>query len=267
VYSLNFSSLLAANKWTTIVSVAALHGLFVWRKMNVLLRCVLVLGLTGTIASASPIACSDGTVTSYLAASPCAIVGGTVQLTGFSSTFGLSPDVIPVNTVTDGGVNFLFIDPSYYLGIFALNGAGSVSVQLSFYMQPSGLGSHYFVQVAGTDGEGLEPGLDATFTGGLLTTSLTETSTGTQPPGLDTLTLSVTADWSYTSSSGTLSGESAFPPDRLFGNETAVEITLPLIVSDGVPEPAPEPVSILLSASGLASLAFPALTRNRTRRH
>jgi PEP-CTERM motif len=218
-----------------------------------LLQLGLCMSLSSAYVLAGPLACATGTVTSYLAASPCAIAGGTVQLTGFSSTFGVSPGVTGVTVFPSGAETFLEIGTGEGLGPLAWNGAGSVSVQLAFNLAPLGPGLEYFLPETGVDGCCIEPGLEAFSTGGLLTTSITLISTGTEPPGEDVMALSVVADWSYTSSSGTVSGIDT-NPSHLFYNLESVEITLPIIEPLLPVSTTPEPSSALLMGLGLSGL-------------
>src|SRR5436305_10043457 len=96
--------------------------------------------MTPTFALASVVDCAAGTVTSCLAQGTCSFYAGslsigpgTLQITGYSDTFGLSPDVTDAGPTFDGGdYRFFQVGTGNASGPLAWNGPGTVSLQMSF---------------------------------------------------------------------------------------------------------------------------------------
>ena len=239
--------------------------------MRTNLNRVIMLALTAACAQGSPLACDTGTVTSYLGAVPCAfssgslqVSPGTLQITGYSNSFGLSPDQTAVHTNPNGDFTFLHVGNGYTSGPLAWNGAGTVSVQFSFVLPQLGPGLIYLMEENGVDGCCGEPafGVDY-FTGGLLTTSITITSTSSLPPDPQGRTLAVVTDWNYSFGLISRSGQST-APGQAFYNLEAVEVLLPHAQEGATAPPAvsPEPGPAALLMSGLTAIV---VWRNRGR--
>jgi hypothetical protein len=141
----------------------------------------------------------------------------------------------------NGDFTFLYVGNGYGSGPLAWNGAGTVSVQLLFNLPQLGAGLVYDLAEHGIDGCCVEPGFgEDNFTGGLLTTSITITSTSSLPPDREGRTLAIVTDWSYSFGSVNASGQST-DPGQPYYNLEVVETMLPHAqlgdASPGVPEP------------------------------
>jgi hypothetical protein len=106
----------------------------------------------------------------------------------------------------------------------------------------------------GVDGCCEEPGFSiGDFTGGLLTTSITITSTSSLPPDPEGRTLAVVTDWSYSFGSVNASGQST-NPGQAYYNLELVEMLLPHAQAGGTFPGVPEPGPAALLISGLTAI-------------
>lgn len=217
----------------------------------------LVLG----VAWGNPLTCGTGTVTSYLADGACTFSPGvmqagpgTVQLTGFSTTFNLSPDQTTISLSPNGDFTYMNIGTGNGSGPLAWTGPGTVSVQLTFDLPQLGPGLAYFVFESGIDGCCGEPGFSLiNYTGGLLTTSLTTMSTLSLPPDSDGRMLTTAANWSYIIAGNTTSGQTL--GFGLYYNLEAIQVILPHAQAAEIPPGStPEPATSALVALGMAGI-------------
>ena len=106
----------------------------------------------------------------------------------------------------------------------------------------------------GVDGCCNEPGFSIdTFTGGLLTTSITITSTSSLPPDPEGRTLAVVTDWNYSFGSVNAAGQSTNPGQPYYNLES-IEVGLPHAQAGGTFPGAPEPGPAALLISGLTAI-------------
>jgi hypothetical protein len=232
--------------------------------MHVRLIAVLGAALTAPTLIGGTLPCAGGTVTSYLGAAPCSFnpgtlsVGdGTLQVTGYSTTFALSPDQTPVQIVPNGDFLRLIVGTGNASGSQAWVGPGTVSIQLSLVLPQLPAGLNYMTSQNGVDGCCEEPGFAFNFVGGTVTTSLDTTSTLSLPPDSDGRQLAVTTDWNYTVNSVATNGQSS-DPGQNFYNLEILDIWLPHAQGalPGEPGAAPEPTPAAVLALGLTSIVL-----------
>ena len=224
--------------------------------MSFNMNCVLGAVLTAWTALASPMACVDGTVTSYLGAAPCsfspgsqAVGPGTLQLTGFVTTFGLPLDQTQVRMTYNGDFGRLILGNGNFT---SWTGSGTVSLQMTFDLPHLGGGMVYLFSEEAQDGCCTRVSFASdSFTGGLLTTSyLVSVVSGT-----------VTSDWSYSFGSVNLSGHSG--PDSITPTLAVVNVWLPHAQMGSAPANVPEPGGGALIICGLLCLAHKARGASR----
>lgn len=215
--------------------------------MNFKLSWAIGVLLTASTALATPIACTDGTVTSYLGATPCSFstgsqgVGpGTLQLTGFATTFGLPLDQTQVRITSSGDFGRLIFGNGNFTD---WAGSGTVSVQMRLDLPQLGAGMIYSLEEEAQDGCCVRvPFAVQSFAGGILTTSYIVTVTsGT-----------ATSDWAYSFDSVNQSGHRG--PDSITPGLSVVNVWLPHAQPSDVPGNVPEPGGAALVLDGLLFL-------------
>jgi hypothetical protein len=199
--------------------------------------------------------CTPGTLTSYLASSPCDFGPATLQITNFSNTFGLSDDQMNVSIVNYGTSSdpHFFFDVQPESGFFVGAGTANVQLQLNFPSSPvgsSGYAMEFYVTTGCCD-VGAVAFFD--FPGGVVDESIEATTTDCSVFPLCSV---VQGTSSYSSTWG--SDSATFFDSK---NPTFIsffEFSEPSIV---IPTPTPEPSSVILLLTTLLSIAIVARKR------
>jgi hypothetical protein len=207
--------------------------------------------------------CGPGTVSSYLSALPCDFGSGTVQITSFSNTFGITAAQVNVSIVNHGTVSnpFFFLDIQPQSGSFGQynSGTGTASVQLQFVFPSSPPGFGYSMGFHVTNGCCEVGGLGFSgFPGGTITESLTATTVAVIFQGGPYYVAHEHVDSSYSSTWGSRS--TSFD-DITSGPIAFFEFSQPVLTPSLTQTPAPN--SFLLCVMGIATVV---LIRRRVRR-